>query len=284
MRPRHPGRARRPRRAAGQPTPSSPARTSTDHRPTIEIDEARGRVTIRPNPDTPIATRYPDAVFHVVTPDRDDVTRITGDAALHEDGIERRLGWIGVHTRPVTRFRLAVTGSILDAAEAGSRADRLAADPTFTAAAPTADGPAGDVIRLSGGAAGGGAIDRLDEVVPWFAHDAGIHLSTPHGLEQYSGGAWGLRDVCQGPVEYLSAVGRHAAIADVLRVVYAGQERRTGDWPQWFMVDRYRDVRAPDSHGDIVIWPIKALCDYLEASGDLAFLDTPVGYADADTS
>ena len=139
------------------------------------------------------------------------------------------------------------------------------------------------MLRLSGGAAGGGAIDRLDEVVPWFAHDAGIHLSTPHGLEQYSGGAWGLRDVCQGPVEYLSAVGRHAAIADVLRVVYAGQERRTGDWPQWFMVDRYRDVRAPDSHGDIVIWPIKALCDYLEASGDLAFLDTRVGYADADT-
>ena len=84
-------------------------------------------------------------------------------------------------------------------------------------------------------------------------------------------------------MEYLSAVGRHAAIADVLRVVYAGQERRTGDWPQWFMVDRYRDVRAPDSHGDIVIWPIKALCDYLEASGDLAFLDTRVGYADADT-
>ena len=50
--------------------------------------------------------------------------------------------------------------------------------------------------------------------------------------------------------------------------------RRTGDWPQWFMVDRYRDVRAPDSHGDIVIWPIKALCDYLEASGDLSILDT----------
>ncbi len=72
-------------------------------------------------------------MFIVVTPDRDDVTRITGDAALHEDGTERRLGWISVHTRPVTRFRLAVTGSILDAAEAGSRADRLAADPTLAA-------------------------------------------------------------------------------------------------------------------------------------------------------
>ena len=103
---------------------------------------------------------------------------------------------------------------------------------------------------------------------------------SPHGLEQYGGGAWGLRDVCQGPVELLSATGRHAAIADVLRVVYANQERTTGDWPQWFMIDRYREVRAPDSHGDIVVWPIKALCDYLEATGDLSILDERVGYAD----
>ena len=257
---------------AGQDEPGPP--------PTIEIDEGRGRATIRPNPATAMGARYPDAVFHVVTPDRDDVARITGDAALHADGAERRLGWISVQTRPVTRFRVAVTGSILDAAEARTRADRLAADQVRASAAGA---PAGDVLRVTGGAGAGTAIDRLDEVVPWFVHDAGIHLSTPHGLEQYSGGAWGLRDVCQGPVEYLSAVGRHAAIAEVLRIVYANQERQTGDWPQWFMVDRFRDVRAPDSHGDIVIWPIKALCDYLEGTGDLAILDARVGYADADT-
>ena len=42
------------------------------------------------------------------------------------------------------------------------------------------------------------AVARLDEILPWFAHNAGIHFSAPHGLEQYGGAAWGVRDVCQG--------------------------------------------------------------------------------------
>ena len=33
-----------------------------------------------------------------------------------------------------------------------------------------------------------------------------IHLTVPHGLEQYTGAAWGTRDVCQGPVEFLLAL------------------------------------------------------------------------------
>ena len=42
-----------------------------------------------------------------------------------------------------------------------------------------------------------------------------------------------------------------------------------GDWPQWFMFfERDRDVRAGDSHGDIVFWPVLALAQYLIASGD----------------
>ena len=39
-------------------------------------------------------------------------------------------------------------------------------------------------------------------------------------------------------------------------------------------------MRAPDSHGDIVVWPIKALCDYIETTGDLSILDERVGSAD----
>ena len=38
---------------------------------------------------------------------------------------------------------------------------------------------------------------------PWLVHDAMIHLTAPHGLEQYSVAAWGTRDVCQGPLEFL---------------------------------------------------------------------------------
>jgi ABC-type transport system involved in cytochrome c biogenesis ATPase subunit len=53
---------------------------------------------------------------------------------------------------------------------------------------------------------------RLAAILPWFAHDAWIHHLAPRGLEQYSGGGWGTRDVCQGPVELLLSLGRLAPV------------------------------------------------------------------------
>ena len=93
---------------------------------------------------------------------------------------------------------------------------------------------------------------RINDVLRWYLHDALIHLSAPHGLEQHSGGAWGVRDVCQGPIELLLAAGTIAPIRDVIRVVYGHQLRRSGDWPQWFMFDRFREVQAHGSHGDVI--------------------------------
>ena len=46
------------------------------------------------------------------------------------------------------------------------------------------------------------------------------------------------------------------------------------------MFDRYREIRAPDSHADIIHWPIKALCDYAETTGDMSVLDDEVAYTD----
>ena len=91
--------------------------------------------------------------------------------------------------------------------------------------------------------------------------------SSPRGLEQYSGGGWGTRDVCQGPVELLLALGRVAADARPAAARHAAQQNPDGDWPQWFMFfERERDIRAGDSHGDIVFWPLLALAQYLIAS------------------
>ena len=58
-------------------------------------------------------------------------------------------------------------------------------------------------LRLTGEGEGVAALDTL---FPWLAHNAMIHLTVPHGLEQFSGAAWGTRDVCQGPVELLLAL------------------------------------------------------------------------------
>jgi cellobiose phosphorylase len=125
-----------------------------------------------------------------------------------------------------------------------------------------------------------GPYAEFDLLVPWFAHDALVHLLAPHGLEQSSGAAWGTRDVCQGPFEFALAFGHLDACRDLLLRIFAHQ-LPSGDWPQWFMYDEYRDIHAPDSHGDVAVWPLVALAEYLQASGDLSVLDETVPYLDA---
>jgi cellobiose phosphorylase len=59
-------------------------------------------------------------------------------------------------------------------------------------------------------------------------------------------------------------------------------QKADGDWPQWFMFfERDRNVRAGDSHGDIVFWPVLALAQYLIASGDAELLDQSVPFFDS---
>jgi 1,2-beta-oligoglucan phosphorylase len=122
-------------------------------------------------------------------------------------------------------------------------------------------------------------VARLNDTLAWYGQNALVHLSTPYGLEQYSGAAWGLRDVCQGPVEFLLATRNFDSVKSLLKKVYAHQLRDGGDWPQWFMLDRYQDVYAPDSYADIIVWPMKAICDYVEATNNLASLDEVIGFA-----
>ena len=67
------------------------------------------------------------------------------------------------------------------------------------------------------------AIARLDDALRWNVHDAMIHFTTPHGLEQHNGAAWGVRDVCQGSVEWLIAAGEFAIVRRILETVFAQQ-------------------------------------------------------------
>ena len=123
-----------------------------------------------------------------------------------------------------------------------------------------------------------GAATRFGEILPWFAHNALIHYLAPRGIEQYTGGGWGTRDICQGAVEMLSALGRFEPLRDLLIRVFKTQNP-DGDWPQWFMFfDRERNIRPGDSHGDVVFWPLAALAEYLAASEDAALLDEIVPF------
>lgn len=127
-------------------------------------------------------------------------------------------------------------------------------------------------------------VRRIQRTLPWFAHNAIIHLTVPHGIEQYNGGAWGTRDVTQGSVELLLALGRFATCRQVLLHTYRHQFAGLHHWPQWFMTAPFGWIQTAHCHGDIPLWPLKALCDYLEATSDFAVLDEPVAWTDPATS
>ena len=121
-------------------------------------------------------------------------------------------------------------------------------------------------------------IEKFNILVPWYLHNALIHFAMPHGLEQYGGGAWGTRDVCQGPAELFTAFGRFDLIKKIILKVYERQFHETGDWPQWFMFDAFRHIQADSSHGDIIVWPLYLLANYMLHTGDREILKEVIPY------
>jgi cellobiose phosphorylase len=259
----------------------------------VVADVANARVELRPAPDEPLGQRYPEATFFIASPEGEQIEAIGGDGLLYADGADRGGAYVVVKTKPVTHFSLVLTGNVLSARRAEELAIACRDGPSPGAPDTDAEVQAASAGFWSGfsrratlgGATGKCADDlaRLNDVLRWYLANAMIHSTTPHGLEQYSGAAWAVRDVCQGPAELLVATGNPGPLRELIKVVYENQYRQAGDWPQWFMFDRYRDVRATESHADVIHWPIKALCDYVEATGDLSILDEQVAYTDDQT-
>jgi 1,2-beta-oligoglucan phosphorylase len=122
-------------------------------------------------------------------------------------------------------------------------------------------------------------LQKVNTVAWWYTHNMLVHYSVPHGLEQYGGAAWGTRDVCQGPTEYFMATQKYDGVRDILKQLYSHQYEDEGNWPQWFMFDQYYRMQQEDSHGDIIVWPLKVLSDYLNFSKDYSILEEQVPYS-----
>ncbi|HMN45362.1 MAG TPA: hypothetical protein PKE27_12340 [Povalibacter sp.] len=222
-----------------------------------------GIVTLRPAPGTAMDQRFPDGSFRLVI--EPPPTRVGGDELLFSNGRSRQQPFACVVTERAGKHRVRIQAQLLQASEMPAPDCRI----DETSLLPVVEPPAGEM---------GDAVARLREIMPWMTHNALIHYLSPRGLEQYSGGGWGTRDVTQGPVELLLALGRPAPLRDLLLRVMSAQNE-DGDWPQWFMFfERDRAVRAGDSHGDIVFWPVLALAQYVLASGDAAFLEAPAPF------
>ncbi|AGF59367.1 cellobiose phosphorylase [Clostridium saccharoperbutylacetonicum] len=120
-------------------------------------------------------------------------------------------------------------------------------------------------------------IEKINEILWWYTHNAMIHYIAPHGLEQPGGAAWGTRDVCQGPLEYFLSTGHSSLVREIIQIIFENQFYESGEWPQWFMYDKY-NFRQYDCHGDVVFWPLKVVGDYIRVTGDNSILKCEVGY------
>jgi 1,2-beta-oligoglucan phosphorylase len=188
------------------------------------------------------------------------------DGPLFADGRSRDLPWLTMRTRPLVELALRLVGTLVP--ETADPAPAGAANPAALTGSLDLGPPPGHV-----------GADRLRHFLPWLVHDALVHYLSPRGIEQYNGGAWGTRDVCQGPVELLLALDRPREVRALLLRVFAAQQP-DGSWPQAF------EIHPPDAgrglgeaHGDVVFWPVLALGRYLLASGDGGILDDVVGFA-----
>ncbi|MCI8846587.1 MAG: cellobiose phosphorylase [Lachnospiraceae bacterium] len=122
-------------------------------------------------------------------------------------------------------------------------------------------------------------LEKLNTISKWYAHNALIHFSAPHGLEQPGGAAWGTRDICQGPFEFFLTTQKYQLARNILLQIYSHQFSATGEWPQWFMFDKYSDCQT-DCHGDVVFWPLKCIGDYLVCTGDNSIWEEKIPYKD----
>lgn len=223
--------------------------------PPLQADADGRGVLVTVPAGSELGARFLQGGFHVGALGATRLERVGGDELLHADGRSRGEPYLCLGQGNTKAFGLRLTG-------------RLIGTPAVVAASPAL--PQWQAPEGSPAAA---AAAQLGEILPWYLHNALVHYLAPRGLEQYSGGGWGTRDVCQGPLEALLALDHTAPVRDLLLRVFAAQDP-SGDWPQWFMFfERERGIRAGDSHGDIVFWPLLGLARYLLASGDAAILD-----------
>jgi cellobiose phosphorylase len=225
-------------------------------------------IVLTPAPNTELSRRFPTGSFHITPQPGTQFEQVGGDELLFLDRRSRQQPFLCITTAPSTAVGLSITGHLVPP----------------EAQQPLLADPAVGLIPQVGMSATSPLAERLGsvaDIVPWLTQNALVHYLSPRGLEQYSGGGWGTRDVCQGPVEMLLALDRSDAIRDLLLRVMK-QQNPDGDWPQWFMFfERERGIRPGDSHGDIVFWPLVVLAQYLLATGDGAVLDEPVRFFDS---
>lgn len=251
-----------------------------------DINKEKKTIKFVPDKKEYAIQKYPNMVFYMVMNQPDKIKSIDGDMLIFEDGQPKDHSYIIVKSDVTKKLTFTFTGNIIDSKKAVELTRK------YEKNIYTYEDMLSDSNEFWSNLSNKSKIifedknediDKLNDIIPWYSYSAMVHFTIPHGLEQYSGAAWGVRDVCQGPVEYLYATKNYKYIKQTLNVVFSHQYKKRRDWPQWFMFDRFNEVQQNDCHGDIIIWPLKALCDYIEVTNDFDYLDEKLSYIDDNT-
>lgn len=226
-----------------------------------------------PRADGPLAEAFSRPRFRILVNSHQARYSAHGSALLGLDGETSEHSGLVLDVPEASAFCMSFVGEVTGPVDVGPIDDPDAERRSDGEAAVSAWRELSRGLTLSGPR----AIAAVSEILPWYGMNALIHFLTPYGLEQFSGAAWGTRDVCQGPIDLLLCQEKYLEARQVLRTVFSNQHP-DGGWPQWWMFDSYQSVRADGAHGDVIYWCILALCSYVKATGDFSILDEPLPY------
>lgn len=234
-----------------------------------------GDLIFRAHPESISTSVYPELHFRLGVGGAD--MQVLDERALASAAPEGSASLVVLELAPSAKWRLTIQGRLEKESQPSGRKDvsveaDIAAYREFLSNVMNGFGLSHDAEEKRE------ELTKYNALAWWYTHNMLVHYSVPHGLEQYSGAAWGTRDVCQGPTEYFLAMGKYGQVKEILKTVYTHQYIEEGNWPQWFMFDRYYRIQQEESHGDVIVWPLKVLGDYLRMTGDYAVLDERVPY------
>ncbi|MCW7458611.1 hypothetical protein ND856_14670 [Leptospira bandrabouensis] len=224
-----------------------------------KVIQNKNELRIEPNPKSNLYQRLDGKGFKIISEEL-NTWEIADDRFLYLDGKSKGQSYLTAKVSINDSFQFTIQGNLNE-----SQQESLAIKNQKLTFFPSFKEEKLDNKSMQ-------SIKQIQEILPWFEQNALIHYLNPRGLEQYSGGGWGTRDVCQGAFEFLLATGDFDSCRNILLNIFQ-EQNEDGDWPQWFMLyPRDKAIRAADSHGDIVYWPILSLTSYLERTQDIKFL------------
>lgn len=227
----------------------------------ISIDLESGVARVQSQEDSMWRSVDPDGAFEISVSKQDALKSISSAAAIQGGADAHAMLLIQFNSTAEFTVEMTATGDKLEEVPSNSWSDMASS------------------LKFRGGSdSEKESVERLNAIVPWYVHNGMIHFTVPHGVEQYNGGAWGSRDVTQGSVELLLAFGSNETCREVILDVYRHQYEEGHHWPQWFMLQPFGEIMQSHSHGDIPMWPIKSLCDYLEVTNDFGIFNEQVGW------